>query len=216
MSSSIIVLIYIRSKVQSLQLPYILSLCWSKFSVSCHWKYLCWFCYLMTVRRRTRQSTSRQSEAGASADHPCRLHLPENLPDCVCRSLIDTLTLVTGVMCFPPQKTPPEECEVQYGVMNRLELYLCVYVCVSVWWSLQCVNFRRCLRRRTAVLKDMTHYWLYRPLSVHPSLPGDLRNKEQIYLPARFAESFPPVCSGTFFSPRHGEAEMCRVLNQPA
>lgn len=62
----------------------------------------------------------------------------------------------------------------------------------------------------------MTHYWLYRPLSVHPSLPGDLRNKEQIYLPARFAESFPPVRSGTFFSPRHGEAEMCRVLNQPA
>ena len=118
----------------------------------------------------------------------------------------------------PPENTPRRVWSTVWSheQVRVVPVCVCVCVCVCVWWSLQCVNFRRCLRRRTAVLKDMTHYWLYRPLSVHPSLPGDPRNKEQIYLPARFAESFPPVRSGTFFSPRHREAETCRVLNQPA
>ncbi len=140
------VLIYIWPRVESLQLPYILS-------VLLLWVLLKMFllkislfiypCYPMTVRWGTYQKCILSVKAKASADHPCWLHLPENV-DCVCSSLIDVLTSVTGMMCFPRKHL--HGCEVQYGVMNRLEPSVCVCAYVHVCDSHWSVNFRRCLR----------------------------------------------------------------------
>lgn len=148
-------------------------------------------------RTQKTKSASCQSKWKRLRDHPCWLHLPEGDRDCVCTSLIDALTLVTGMMCFP-RKTPPQVWSTVWSHEQVRAAYVCVCVYAYVCDGQCSANFRRCLRSRTAVWR----IWLITG-SIDPSVwtfsTWRLKNKEQIYLPARLPNLFRLFALEPFF-----------------
>lgn len=102
-------------------------------SPCCHWKYPYFSCNPMTVRRRTRQECilSVKSLGRSAAPGPP----PPVTPAGICRLCLPRFDWRTGcTVCLPRKQPPPpsllspQRCEVQYGVMSRLEPWPCVRV----------------------------------------------------------------------------------------